>query len=153
MSYIRISEKVWSKFKQELIPILFLSGIQIWWSFNFPIIVRSGDYWNSVLALSSSILGVAAIVFVFSTANDYVPYAKLDHVDDINVGGASFKKVSRIMIVSIFLIGMFILWYTDFYGMSHLHYLFHVSYSFLMLGLLYRAIFRGPPRRHCYDIE
>ena len=39
---MNIFEGRWDQFKQELFSILFLSLLQIWWSFNCPIFVRLG---------------------------------------------------------------------------------------------------------------
>ncbi len=83
MKKIKISQERWAKFRQELIPMVLLSTVQVWWCFNFPAFIRLGSPLNTIVSLISSILSVFLYFFIFSSADNYAPYSNLEYLDEV----------------------------------------------------------------------
>ena len=79
----------WPKFKQELLPIIFISTIHIWWCFHFPAYIRLGSPWSTICEVGMSIAGVIAFAFMFSFPEKIAPYLKFDQID-IDLWGYTF---------------------------------------------------------------
>ena len=127
-------DKRWSRFKQELPSIIFLSAIQIWWCFNWPIFIRLGAPWSTILAVSMSIIGVIVIIFLFSS------------MDTIARGFNKLAPANKKFIITtqiiVFSVGMLLLWYMDLFGISNIQYALFFAAYFLTFVLIYRAMYR-----------
>lgn len=96
-----------AKFKQELIPIICLSIIQIWWSFKFPVFERLGAPWHTLAAIIVSIAGITAIVYLLSGADKYTSQFNLEYLD--GAPNASFlKKLEKILLLSLLRLGCYL---------------------------------------------
>lgn len=133
----------WPKFKQELLPILFLSLVQIWWNFNFPFFMRLGTPWNSMTAICSSIVSTALIIYAFSCVKGYPRRFNGDGLEK-EPYDFIFKNIDRICFAIVANTGMFFIWYNDVYSMSNLQYFLFYAYGFIMFALLHRAMNRMP---------
>jgi len=144
----------WSKFKQELIPIIYVSTFQIWWNFNFPPIIRLGTPWSTVLGLSLSIVITFVYIFTFSFADKYASQFNLEYLDGApEPYGPILKKIERIGLIAIAHISMFFVWYNDLYGMSNIYYALCYAYCLTGFVLMARAINRPKNIDRCEIIE
>ena len=142
--YMNNLNKHWSKFKQELLPIVYVSAIQIWFLFNFPPrFMRLGSPWNVILITLQIIIAVSCTIFIFSFADKLEPFISLKYLDAFP-HAQTFKMIQRIWLLAIFVIGAFFVWYKDFYGMSNMGYLLLYSFWIITFILLYRAAYRAP---------
>ena len=132
----------WSKFKQELMPIIFVSAIQIWWSFNLPA-TRLEDSFGVFLALIRSIVGVLSTIYIFSFADTFSPYFNLDYLNEAPYSSI-FKEVETAILVAIAHLIMFYVWYKDFYHVSNALYVLAYIGCLITFLLFYRAIHRVP---------
>ena len=134
----------WAKFKQELLPILYVSIIQVWWFFKFPpTFMQVATPWNTVLMIIQSIIGISCTIFVFSFADNRLVLFNLAHLDAFPHAQV-LKKIQRTIFIAAIVIGALLAWYKDFYGMSNLAYLLLYSFWIITFILLYRAAYRVP---------
>ena len=135
-----ISDKRWSKFRQELIPILFISCIQIWWSFRFFPIMRLGAPWNMILGTIGSVVGVAAILYQFSSEIKPVRLFNFDFLDEAPQPlGSILKNIGRVGLVLVFHLTMIFMWYVKLYNMPDMYYVIQYVYCMIYFTLLYRV--------------
>jgi hypothetical protein len=137
---MNLSGKRWSKFKQELIPIIYLSILNTVWSFNLsPLTMRLTSPWNTLLATIMSITGAIAVAYGFTFANTLAPYLDppLHHLDAAPYS-ETLKKIHRIGLVVAAHLVFLICCYKDPYRMSSAHYatsyVIHLT-SWLLLDL------------------
>jgi hypothetical protein len=146
MNLINIPDKRWSKFKQELIPIIYLSILNIVGSFKLsPITMKLTSPWNTILATFMSIAGTIAIAYGFTFADTFAPYLnpELHHLDNIPYS-ATLKKIHRIgLIVAVHLVFL-IFWYKDPYGMSTANHAAGYVIRLTSWLLFYRAMYSKP---------
>ena len=140
---MNILNERWSKFKQELLPILYLSAIQIWWSFNNPAYMRLNSPWNTIVSTMISIVGIACVVVSFSFADKFSPFPNLDYLIDAPFGRIS-KKIKAILYIAVSHISILFVWYKDFYHASNDYYAITYIFMVLVLALLYQAKHRWP---------
>ncbi|MCL4380205.1 hypothetical protein M1466_01780 [Candidatus Dependentiae bacterium] len=106
-----------AKFKQELIAITFLSLMHIWWCFHYPAYMRLAAPWDSIAMVGMSIIGVVAVVLLFTFADkiadndvtryyDQQPYAYL------------FKAIRYLSFVFVALF----FWYADIFHLPAAYY-------------------------------
>lgn len=140
MKKIKISQERWAKFRQELIPMVLLSTIQVWWCFNFPAFIRLGSPLNTIVSLISSIISVLLCFFIFSSTDNYAPYSNLEYLDEVPISHRHiFKNIIRISFATIFNLGIFFAWYNNLYGMSNFYYAFSYIYFLIAIALMARA--------------
>ncbi len=140
---MNISQERWSKFKQELLTIIFISTIHIWWIFNFPAYMRLGSFYTNILGICMGIFGVILYAFIFSYPKKCVACLKFEQIDT-ELCGYTFKKVMRILIAAFVAILLLILWYKDFYRMPSIYYILLYIYYVTFFVLLFRAANRQP---------
>jgi hypothetical protein len=132
----------WAKFKQELLPIIYVSVVQIWWCFNLQAI-RLEAPWNTVLAVNMSIVTVVGTIFMFSFADTFAPYFNLNYLNECPYGSI-LKKIEKIIFIALGHVFMFFVWYKDIWHVSNAHYvLAYIGYLITFISL-YRAIYRVP---------
>lgn len=142
---MNISQERLSKFKQELIPILYLSIVQIWWSFNFPPFIKLGAPWNTMLGVIISIVCILLYMYMFTYADTYAPMFNLGYSPKLDRIGRIYKNIERAWIIAIAHISLFIVWYNDLYGMSNAYYVFCYVNLIITFVLMARAVNR--PKR------
>ncbi len=134
----------WSKFREELLPILYVSAIQVWWLFNFsPKFMRLGSPWNVILITIQTITAISTTIFAFSFADKLPRFINLEYLDAFP-HAQTFKMIQRMCLLASFVIGVFFVWYKDFYGMSNMGYFLLYSFWIITFILLYRAAYRVP---------
>ncbi len=136
---MNIFEGRWSKIKQELLPIIYLSVIQIWWSFNFPLYARAGAPWTTILGVGMSILGVVMYAIIFSSPQKFVTYLKFDQIDEALLYGHIIKKFMRLWMVIVGFLTMLIMWYKNVYHMPSVYYVLIYIHFTVFYILLFRA--------------
>ena len=141
---MKISVERWSKFKQELLTIIFISTLHIWWCFNFPAYIRLGFPWNTMLSVAMSIFGIVAYVIIFSSPQKFVSCLKFDPIDESLFFGLIIKKIMRVWILVVYHISILIIWYKDFYRMPSIYYMLLYIYYLTFFILLFRAAYRQP---------
>jgi hypothetical protein len=145
MNLINLSDKRWSKFKQELIPIIYLSILQTVWNFNLPLIMKFKSPWSIILATIMSVLGAIIIAYSFTFADTFATHfnPELQHLDNIPYSEL-LKKLHRITPVAVFHVVLFIFWYKNPYGMSNAQHAAQYVIRLTSWILLYRAMYCEP---------
>lgn len=139
----KIKKNYWLKFKQELVPIVFLSTLHVWWCFNFPAFIRLGNPWGTLLSVIMTIVGVFLCIYILTFTDICRPILSLDYLDK-DPDGPALKIITRISSIIIAHLGIFFVWYNNLYGMSNIHYAF-AYFNFLMIAVLQnRAANRWP---------
>ena len=134
----------WSKFKQELLPIVYVSVIQLWWLYKFPpTFLQVGAPWDAVILLGQSVTAIICTVFVFSYADKLKPFANLEYINSFP-HLQTFKTIQRASLLIAAIIGAFFLWYKDIYHMSNTAYILLYLFWGFTFALLYRAAYRVP---------
>lgn len=130
------------KFKQELPSIIFISAIQIWWCFNYPLYTRLGTPWNTLLGVGLSIVGIIACIYIFTFADKMASVFNFDSLAKYPYSDM-LKKVIKIYLIACFHFGIFIIWYNDFCHLPHLYYV--LSYiNFLIIFVLFLRAMNRP---------
>ncbi len=132
----------WAKFKQELLPIIYVSVVQIWWCFNLQAI-RLEAPWNTVWAVSMSIATVVGTIFMFSFADIFAPHFNLNYRNE-DPYGSILKKIRAATFIIVFHIILFFVWYKNLYHVSNAHYVLAYIGCLIMFISHYRAIHRVP---------
>jgi uncharacterized membrane protein len=140
---MNLSDKRWSKFKQELIPIIYLSILQTGWNFNRPLIMRFKSPWSIILATIMSIVGIMVTAYGFTFADTFAPYFNLHHLDAAPYS-ETLKKIHRTSLIIVVHIILFVAWYKDFYRMSSVHYAISYVICLTTCILFYRAMRSEP---------
>ncbi len=128
----------WPKFKQELIPIVCLSIIQIWLNFNFPFFGRWEAPWDTLLTINACVIGVIGLVYLFSFADKHFTWHKLPPNAHV------VRKIERTLPIIMFHFAWFFMWYKDSHNMPNIYYPLIYLNCLLMFALLYRAANRSP---------
>ncbi|MDR3551022.1 MAG: hypothetical protein P4L31_06430 [Candidatus Babeliales bacterium] len=136
---MNISQERLSKFKQELVPIIYLSMVQVWWSFNFPAFTRLAAPWSTMLSVIMSVVSIVLCIYIFTYADTYAPMFNLRYSPNLDRIGRIYRNIERISIMAIFFIIMFIVWYNDLYGMSNKNYAFCYANMIITFALMARA--------------
>ena len=142
---MNIFEGRWSKFKQELPSIIFLSIIQIWCVFNFPLFIRLGSPWSVIFSVFVSVISVIVCIYMFSFSDKYALLINLDYLNNAPYGHI-LKNITRIWFITIAMIAhvvMFVVWYKDFYHMPSIYYAIAYIYCVMFFVLLFRAAKRN----------
>lgn len=116
------------KIKQEVIPIVCLSIIQIWWSLTCPVFVRLGVFWWLLAAINSIAVGIFSIVWAFSKPDRFV---------------SLFDNVKSILLIISVNMGTITAWYYDYLKVSNIYYVMQIVFVCLAFALLYRAANRN----------
>jgi hypothetical protein len=135
-----------SKFRQELIPIIYVSIFQIWLNFNFPAFIRLGSPWNSIISLIMSIACIIIYIFIFSYADTYASYVNLEYLDEAQ-NPSTLKNIERGGLLIVAHIGLFFAWHKNLYSMADMLYVLCYVHCFIAFILLYRAVNRKPYQR------
>lgn len=135
----------WPKLKQELVPLVLLSTIQVWWNFNFSLFVKLGTPWSTIVSIATSIMGTLVYVYVFAYAdiifgNDDSDYTMPPYAEAIQMA----KTFQKIIIVGIVSFAMAYIWHKNLYSMSNLYYALFYTYCILGFVLIWRASHRKP---------
>ena len=132
----------WAKFKQELVPIIYVSVVQIWWSFNIQAI-RLEAPWNTVWAVINSVIGIICTIFMFSFADTFAPYFNLNYLNEFPYGSI-LKKIEKAILIIVVHIVLFFIWYYDICHVSNAHYVLAYIGCLITFISFYRAIHRVP---------
>lgn len=130
-----------SQLKQELLPLLYLSLVQIWWNFNFPAFVRLGNPLSYIVSVSMSIISTLAFISVFLFPEKYAPSFNFEYLDAAP-NASILKKIHSIWLIIVINFSMFFLWYKDFYGMSNTYYILCYTHWIITFVLIAQAIDR-----------
>jgi hypothetical protein len=136
---MNIFKECWPKFKQELVPIVYLSTVQVWMILNFPLYVKMGSFWMASISIASVILCVA----LFSSIDKYAHCFDLSYLDHIP-NGQLLKTIQKAIIIGSCLIGMFFIWYKNLYGLPNAGYALLYIHFFIAFVLIKRAAERSP---------
>ncbi len=136
---MNIFEGRWDQFKQELFSILFLSFLQIWWSFNCPIFVRLGAPLSTIVSTSLSIVGIFLCFLIFVFPEKYVPRINLEWLDDAP-NSLLLKEIFKIIMILVFHLGLFYFWYIDFYRMPDIFYAISYVHCVIAFMLMTNAL-------------
>jgi len=135
---IRISEKHWTRFKQELPAILYLSGMQIWHNFNFPFLIWTG-FWGQTIA---SVLGIALCTLLFVNAREwFVPFFDEWFIDEVPDKKLRFKfKITHRIIIGFFIaLEWWYMWYKNWWNVSTSHFVAITLHNFILYWLWKKA--------------
>lgn len=139
---MNIFEDRFAKFRQELAPILLVSILSVVWAFKAPFILRLAAPWGTILAVTSSLIGIACTVLLFTFADKLAPFMRLQHLDAHPYG--QMIKIGQIITYAIIVLELFFMWYKDLWHMSNLHYAFVYGFMALIFASFYNAMNREP---------
>lgn len=127
--------------KQELIPLLYISIIQIWWNFNFPAFKRLGSPLNTLVGIGMSIISTIAYISIFIFPEKHAPSFNLEYLN--NAPNKSFlKQIHRIALTLFLFCTMFVFWYKDLYQMSNTYYILCYVHWIIVFLLIAHTISR-----------
>lgn len=130
-----------SKFKQELLPILYLSIMQVLWSFNHPVLKRLDGFWNTLFSVVLSIVGILGIVITFTFADILAPQFNLEYLDEMPYSHI-LKNIQKTVLIFIFHMTIFWMWYKKILNLPDIYYVFCYVHFIIAFALLIRAIKR-----------
>jgi len=131
----------WSEFKHEIFPLLYLAIVQTWFNFKFPLFVRLGMPLSVIVCaiMSMSIIFCYCTIFLFPEI--YAPHYNLEWLDD-SPDPEFFKEIYTFCLRIIIWGGFFYFWYTDYYGMSNVNYVFLFVHWFITYMFMVRIMHR-----------
>lgn len=129
----------WSKFKQELPSILYLSVTQIWWNFQFPAIIRLGTPSSTIISITLSVLTTCFYIILFLDRDKYAAQMDCDFLINNSI---SYRSFSKWIMLTAACFTMLFVWYIDFYHMSNMFYALFYTHCFIAFVLFYRAVYR-----------
>lgn len=132
---MNISKYHWAKFKQELIPLVFLSTLNIWWIFNFPPYIQLGNPWTTIVRIIACIIVTMLYLFLFVFANQKTSMFYSEY---------PYGNFSRIMNILTFHLVFFFAWYKNMYTLSNLYYVLLYISILITFTLIARAANRQP---------
>jgi hypothetical protein len=143
---MNLSNKRWPKFKQELIPIIYISILNTIANFKLsPFTMKLASPWNIILGTVVSVLGAIIIAYGFTFADIWGPrFAVYPPSFDEGPYQEVFKKIYRSIPIAVAHIGFFICWYKDYNRMSNAHYAADYVICITSWILLYRAMYSEP---------
>lgn len=136
---MEISQSRLSEVKKNFYSIFFLSGLQIWWAFNYPLYQRLRYPWNIVISLLIGIIGTIAIIYLFSDPKKHVSNLQHGKIDETIYGHNIIKKLMPMWGAFVYFLTLFLIWYNNFFKMASLYYLILIVYTILSFVLLMRA--------------
>jgi hypothetical protein len=140
---MNLPDERWSKFKQELIPIIYLSILHVVWVFNYTSTMRFTSPLSIVLATMASIAGILANVYCFTFADTFAPGLDLPYLDAVPYS-ETWKKIHKITVVALLHVGFLIYWYKDYDRMPNAHYVAKYILCLTAWILFYRAMRSKP---------
>lgn len=125
--------------KHNIVEIVSLSIIQVWFSFWFPVYTRLGAPLNLIASSLVSIVGIACIIYLFSCPQEMIfSLFHLRSLEDIP-RKERYRSISIMWSFVVFHVVMLFIWYVDACAMNGIYYLIFYFYWILLLFLLYRA--------------
>lgn len=129
----------WPQFKEEWPTLAYLTVVQIWLSFNWPVFVRLGSPFNIVVPVLVSIACTIFHTYVLLFPECLVRQMSLEFFDDFP-DPVFFKRMHRAFMVAIFHLVYLYMWYIDCYRMPTIWYFVSYVYSVITYMLIYNAV-------------
>ena len=79
---MNISKDRWLNFKQNLPTLIYLSIVQTWLNFNYPVFIRLGNPLSILITVLLSILCIAIYTYVFVYPENLSRQMNLEFLDD-----------------------------------------------------------------------
>jgi len=118
-------------------PILGLSIFQVWWTFNFPAVMRMGSFCAAAL----TIISILGNIWMFSDAHRFRPFFDLETFDDAPHAQLLKDRMRGGLLIMVHAVLLYV-WYIDFHRMPDFYYVIWYAQCFVTFVLFYRAVYR-----------
>ena len=139
---MHISKNRWLNFKQNLPSLIFLSIVQIWLNFNYPVFIRLGHPWSILLAILSSIACIFVYVYAFAYPETFSRQMNLAFLDDL----PNPTLIKNIFVYLYFGLGYLFYLYVcsiNFHNVDGRWYVIWYAHFVIAFVLIYRAVKRS----------
>jgi len=138
MHIITITKNRWPQFKQELLPIAYVCIVQTWWHFYSPPFIKIKSF-SPLLGIILTTLSYLFCISAFIFPEKYAASFTLKHLDHAPAAD-SLKMMHRTIRTTVVIICMFLLWYSDIWGMPNTFYAILYAHSAIAYLLMARAV-------------
>ena len=129
------------RLKRELPSLIYLSIVQTYLNFTFPVFIRLGKPLNLIIPLALSIFCIFIYVYLLGFSKGLVGFHHQEHFDNAPTEIRDKLKIyENIWLIIIAHLMLLYTWYYNIYNIHSIFYLIYYLHSFITILLIGRAV-------------